>query len=234
MNNSKWYKFLIETKEVTDPILREIMPKIEEYSQIVEDSIVDGEYFYVNLDDGKSRVGLVLDTQKGRIPFYRSSGHSEEVKEEGEWTIFRGYQPSRSNWAIIKKNVASFSLTQGKDRYLSILALVLGYLWDNKNLESKLTKVDFYNIANRRFDQVNEKIQMLNQQEDKYIEYELSELQGAFLNSYLQDKDALDSIVFDSTIPEQKYLGLKEIKSEELRQLRVFNKFLPTLEDVLG
>ena len=102
MNNSKWYKFLSESKSLTEPILAEITPNIEQYSQIVQDAIVDGEYFYVKMG-GDSRNGLVLDTKKGRIPFYRSSGKSEESKEEGEWTIFKGYQPFSYNFAHIRK-----------------------------------------------------------------------------------------------------------------------------------
>ena len=128
--------------------------------------IVDGEYFYVKMG-GNSRNGLVLDTKKGRIPFYRSSGKSEESKEEGEWTIFKGYQPFSYNFAHIRKTRATFNLTQGKDKYLTILCLVLGHLWDNKQLINQLNRIDFYEMSNRRLNQINQKIKQLNQQEDK-------------------------------------------------------------------
>ena len=232
---TEWRVYLSESKEATYPILKEIWPKIEEYSEVVFDSIVDGEYFFVSLEDSK-RVGVILDTTKGRIPFYRSSGKSVAAKEEGEWTIFKGYQPGggSNNFGIIKKNWNSFNLTQGKDRYLTILALVLEHLWDRKGLESRLTKTDFHSIAKRRIEQINQKIQKLNQQGDKYIQYDLTDLQGAYLNSYLQDKDALNSVVFDSIIPESEYIGLEEIRSEKVTELKVFDKFLPTLEMVMS
>ena len=232
---TEWRVYLSESKEATYPILKEIWPKIEEYSEVVFDSIVDGEYFFLDLDDAQ-RVGVVLDTTKGRIPFYRSSGKSEKAKEEGEWTIFRGYQPGGgdNNWGLMKKNWSSFYLTQGKDRYLTILALVLEYLWDKKGIQSSLTKVDFHNVAKRRFNQINQRIEELNQEKDKYIPYDFANLQGAYLNSYLQDKDALSSMVFDSVIPDVEYIGLKEIRSEKLTELQVFDKFLPTLEMVMS
>jgi hypothetical protein len=233
MNNFKWYKFLVETKEATDPILREIYPNMEQYSQIVLDSIVDKEYFYVKMG-GNSRNGLVLDTKKGRIPFYRSSGKSEASKQEGEWTIFKGYQPFNENFAHIRKTVRTFNLTQGGDKYLTTLCLVLGYLWDQKQLINQLQRVDIYQIANQRLNQINEKIKQLNQQEDRYMDYNMEELQGAYLNSYLQDKDALSSVVWDGYIPDQNYVGLKEIRSEQLTEFQVQNKMLPTLEDVVG
>jgi len=234
MNNFKWYKFLTEDKAATEPLLREITPRLEEYSQVVMNSIVDKQYFFVKFNDG-ARVGLVLETQKGRIPFYRSTGRSSEVKQEGEWTIFKGMQPYYpKNYTIMKKNPGTFNLTQGGDRYLSILTLVLAYMWNEKQLINNLERVDFYEISKQRLNQVNQKIQELNQQEDKYIEYDLDELQAAYLNSYLQDKDALSSIVFDPYIPEKDFVGLKEIKSEHITQLQVANKFLPILEDVLG
>lgn len=234
MNIFKWYNFLLEKKEVTEPLLREITPRLEEYSQIVMDSIVDKEYFFVKFGDG-NRIGVVLETRKGRIPFYRSTGRSSEVKEEGEWTIFKGIQPHyQVNYTIMKKNTQTFNLTQGGDRYLSILALVLTYMWDEKQLINDLERIDFYEISKQRLDQVNQKIDELNQQEDKYIKYDLNELQGAYLNSYLKDKDALSSVVFDPYIPGEDFVGLKEIKSEHITQLQVSNKFLPKLEDVVG
>ena len=233
MNNLKWYKFLTEKKEATEPLLREITPRIEEYSKIVMDSIVDNEYYHL-LFAGGPRYGLILDTQKGRLPFYRSSGTSVEGKEEGEWTIFKGYQINSENFGHLRKSTRSFELTQGKDRYLSILALVLEYLWSNKNLESKLQRVDFYEIARKRKDQINNKIKELNQQEDKYMFYNTDELQGAYLNSYLQDKDALSSVVFDSLNLGDEYTGLKEIRSEQLTQFNIIGRFLPKLEDVVG
>lgn len=233
MNNLKWYKFLAESKSSTEPILKEIIPRIEEYSQIVQDAIVDGEYFYVKMGE-KSRNGLVLDTKKGRIPFYRSSGQSEKNKEEGEWTIFKGYQPFNLNYAHIRKTVRTFNLTQGEDRYLTILCLVLGYLWDEKELINQLNRIDFYQMSNRRLNQINQKIKQLNQEEDKYMDYNMEDLQGAYLNSYLQDKDALSSIVWDGYIPDQNYVGLQEIRSEQLTEFQVQNKVLPKLEDVLG
>ena len=129
---------------------------------------------------------------------------------------------------------STFNLTQGKDKYLTILCLVLGHLWDNKQLINQLSRVDFYQMSNGRLNQINQKIKELNQKEDKYMEYTLEDLQGAYLNSYLQDKDALNSVVWDGYIPEHNYVGLQEIRSEQLTEFQVSNKLLPKLEDVLG
>lgn len=232
----EWKSFLKEARVNTDQLKAELEPKLEQYAQVILDSIINKQYFVMVFEVGGGRPLVVLDTQKGLMPFYRSSGTSVEGKEDGEWVITGGWQAGMSsNYGLLSKNHKSFGLTQGEDRYLSVVALVLEYMWNKRMIQENCESVFINRLAKNNLNKVNQKIQQLNMRDDKYLEYELDNLQGAYLNSYLDEMNVFDNSYLTGLFSDthEGYIGLEEIRSERLTQMKVFDKFLPKLEDIM-
>lgn len=233
----EWKSFLKESRANTEQLRAELGPKFPQYAQVILDSIKNKQYYIMAFEVGGGRPIVILDTQKGLLPFYRSTGTSEQSKEDGEWTLTGGYQCSRSrNYGLLSKNVRSFGLTQGNDRYLSTIALVLEYMWDNRIIQENCQPVFLNKISKRRNEQVNNKIKELNLEEEKYMFYDDDNLQGAYLNTYLDEMGVLDNTYLTGlfTDTHEHYIGLEEIMSEKLTTFETPNKFLPKLEDVVN
>lgn len=233
---NEWKSFLKESRVNTDQLKAEIEPKLEQYAQVILGSIINKQYFVIVFATGGGRPIVVLDTQKGLLPFYRSSGTSAEGKEDGEWTMTGGYQVSKkSSYGLLSKNTDSFALTQGGDRYLSIICLVLEYMWNKRMIQENCEPVYLNRLAKNNMEKVNRRIQQMNARNDAYIEYDFDGLQGAYLNNFLQEAGALDNSFLSNILSttHEHYIGLEEIRSEKLTQIQVFDKFLPTLEAVM-
>lgn len=230
----EWKSFLKEDRTRTDQLKSEIQPRIREYAQVVLDSIINKQFYIFSLSDGGIRPVVILDTQHGPIAYYNSSGKSTPgQKEEGEWTIFGGYRASKTlNIGFLEKNRTSLELTQGGDRYLTTLSLVLEHLWITNQIQNNCERVALYKMAQRNIDNINQKIDHMNQQEERYIHYESDELQGAYLNSFLDEAGVFDNS-FLSRFFSGIIVGVDEVKSEHLTQVRVFDKVLPKLEDII-
>ena len=233
---NEWKSFLKEARVNTEELKAELEPKLEQYAQVILGSIINKQYFVMVFEVGGGRPLVVLDTQKGLLPFYRSSGTSSTGKEDGEWTITGGWQSSKSrNYSLLSKNHESFGSTQGNDRYLSVIALVLEYMWNNRMIQENCEPVYLNRLAKNNQQKVNQNIAKLNSQENKYIDYEFDELQGAYLNSFLDEMGVFNNSyltgLFTST--HYDYIGIEEVRSEKITQLSVANKFLPKLEDVM-
>ena len=233
---NEWKSFLKEARANTEELKAELEPKFEQYAQVILGSIINKQYFVMVFEIGGGRPLVVLDTQKGLLPFYRSSGTSSTGKEDGEWTITGGWQSSKSrNYSLLSKNHESFGSTQGNDRYLSVIALVLEYMWNNRMIQENCEPVYLNRLAKNNQQKVNQNIAKLNSQENKYIDYEFDELQGAYLNSFLDEMGVFNNSyltgLFTST--HYDYIGIEEVRSEKITQLNVLNKFLPKLEDVM-
>lgn len=232
----EWKSFLKEARANTEELKAELEPKFPQYAQIILDSIINKQYFVMVFEVGGGRPIVVLDTQKGLLPYYRSSGTSVEGKEDGEWTITGGWQAGRSsNYGLLSKNHKSFGLTQGEDRYLSVVALVLEYMWNTRMIQENCEPVYINRLAKNNLNKVNQNIQQLNIRDNKYIEYDLDNLQGAYLNSYLDEVGVFDNSYLTGLYVDthESYIGLEEVRSERLTQMKVFDKFLPKLEDVI-
>lgn len=233
---NEWKSFLNEARVNTEQLKAELEPKFEQYAQVILDSIVNKQYFVMVFEVGGGRPIVVLDTQKGLLPFYRSTGTSSVGKEDGEWTITGGWQSSRSrNYSLLSKNATSFGLTQGEDRYLAVVALVLEYMWNKRMIQENCEPVYLNRLAKNNQNKVNQNIARLNSQEDKYIDYGFDELQGAYLNSFLDEMGVFNNSYLTDlfTNTHYDYIGIEEVRSEKITELSVANKFLPKLEDVM-
>jgi len=197
-------------------------------------------------DDGTyERPIVLLDTQRGPIAFYRSSGTSTPgLKEEGEWHIFGGFAPHRTlNYVILLKNKKSVNLTNGGDKYLTTLSLLLEKAWK----EGLITqKQDMFEAAKDNLSKINQKVNNFNQQSLKtsgkelFLLYNKDNLQAAYINDFLKRNGPKPNGYFDSSTFKDNFgpydnidlVGMKPIKSEKLTQFGVSGKILPALSEV--
>lgn len=192
-------------------------------------------------DDGNyERPIVLLNTQRGRIAFYRSSGTSTPgLKEEGEWHIFGGFAPHRTeNYVILLKNKDSVNLTNGGDKYLTTLSLLLEKAWK----EGLITqKQDMFEVAKDNLSKINQKVDELNQEslstsgKELFLLYNKDNLQAAYINDFLKRNNYFKSSIFKDNFglyDNIDLVGMKPIKSEKLTQFGVQGKILPALSEV--
>jgi hypothetical protein len=241
---TEWRKYLTNSLliEEVNQAREDLKAKIENnpnWLQIIPQSLIKNKALIY--DDGTyERPIVLLDTQRGPIAFYRSSGTSTPgLKEEGEWHIFGGFAPHRTqNYVILLKNKKSVDLTNGGDKYLTILSLLLEKAW---NKGSIVQKQDMFETAKDNLDKINQEVNEFNKQslktsgKEKFLLYNKDNLQAAYINDFLKRNGYFDSSTFKDNFglyDDLDLVGMKPIKSEKLTQFGVQGKILPALSEV--
>lgn len=241
---TEWRKYLTNNLliEEVNQAREDLKAKIENnpnWLQIIPQSLIKNKALIY--DDGTyERPIVLLDTQRGPIAFYRSSGTSTPgLKEEGEWHIFGGFAPHRTqNYVILLKNKKSVDLTNGGDKYLTILSLLLEKAW---NKGSIVQKQDMFETAKDNLDKINQEVNEFNKQslktsgKEKFLLYNKDNLQAAYINDFLKRNGYFDSSTFKDNFglyDDLDLVGMKPIKSEKLTQFGVQGKILPALSEV--
>lgn len=190
--------------------------QMSRYAQIVSESVVDKKLLIIASEDGVRPV-VVLDTQYGRVPFYRSTGQSTPgVKLEGEWHIFGGIKPHKQGFSFFMKNKNSVGLTNGQNEYLTKISLALEESWKNETIQSSTNRINLSQVAESNLEHVNKAVQNLNKKVGtyQYEYYNKDLLQEAYLNSYLRQMGALEESGLAKSIDNTDYfVGLKDMPS---------------------
>jgi hypothetical protein len=200
-------------KAARETIKRAASGELSRYAQIVADSIVNNELYVVFSEDAVRPV-VVVDTQYGKIPFYRSSGKSTPgLKLEGEWHMFGGMKPHSQGGIIYSKNSKSVALTNGGNEYLTKISLALEEAWEAGLVSQNAKRINLKSVASEYLPKINARIEKMNQQAGKqtYAPYNISDLQDAYLNYYLKNSGALEgSTVARKIDPSDYFIGLTD------------------------
>ena len=211
-------------KAARETIKRAASGELSKYAQVVADSIVNNQ-FYVVFSEDAVRPVVVIDTQYGKIPFYRSSGQSTPgIKLEGEWHMFGGMKPHSRGGIIYSKNSKSVALTNGGNQYLTKISLALEEAWNAGLISQKAQRINLKSVVSEYLPKINSRIERMNQQAGKeaYALYTVSDLQDAYLNHYLKDSGALGEGTIANIIDtSQQFIGLTDSY--------VFGKLLPAI-----
>jgi len=223
---------LAYSKAARQTIAKVASGSLSSYARVVSESIVDKQFFIIMSEDAVRPV-VILETQQGKIAFYRSSGQSTPgVKLEGEWHIFGGLKPSSTNHTIYMKNKYSVNLANGGDEYLTKISLALEEAWNSQIIARTARRINLKDVAKANWERINSHIESLNKEAgfNKYHYYNMDTLQEAYMNFYLNQAGALsDNSIAKIINNSDEFVGLANIRSEKLTQMKVPNKILPAI-----
>ena len=206
-------------------------------AKVAANSIKGGRVLIHHGEKGLVRPIVVLETQKGPIAFYRSTGTGTPgQKLVGEWHIYGGHAPHSQNHLFFIKNRKSVDLTNGSNEYLTKLSLALEEAWTNGLIKTGVQRMK--ETAKSNLKAINSKIRQMNKQAgyDKFFLYNEETLQEAYINKFLKRNGVFEGNFNNKHFSryDNSRVGISPIRSEQLTQFNVQGKFLPSIDTVLG
>ena len=224
-------------KAARQTIARASSGALRSNAEVVANSIKGGKVLIHYGEAGKVRPIVVLETQKGPIAFYRSTGTGTPgQKLAGEWHIYGGHAPHSSNHLFFTKNQKSVNLTNGADEYLTKLSLALEEAWTSGLIKAGTQRMK--DVAQSNLKAINFKIEQMNQQAgyEKFLLYNQETLQEAYINKFLNNHGVFEGEVGQAYFSgyNNSRVGISPIRSEQITQFDVRGKILPSLDEILG
>jgi len=188
--------------------------------QVIADSVLANKQYEAM---GGYRF-LILDSQEGAVPFYKSTGVNEpELKGPGEWVLFRGFVGSRAlRYPMISKDAYTMELTNGGDDYLTKLAMSLEAADKEGLLPQEVRNFDEAGAEN--FQAVNEMMEEKHGPDIMF--YNPETLSITYANKVLIEAGALDHDFLQQNSP---FVGIDPVPSELLSEGNVIGKTLYTI-----
>jgi hypothetical protein len=218
---TEWKNYISENNR--EQVYRDnIESNLQAYMQWVLQRIV-GNKLYIS-----DKNFVVVNTSKGNIPFYQSSGASTADKNRNDWHIFLGVKPYKNVekvGATLFKTQETIDMANGGDKELTLISICLGEAW-NQGILQNLSPESLDGYVGAYLDNINTQIS----QRKEYQTYSPAAYKACVINYLLFKAKAIGAGTFASQIdPENDYIGLNDIPANKIDPSLPADKKFPAI-----